>query len=55
MDKRSEKVATAAESTTKRIDRASLRPWVAPTFERVSLKEAMAGAGGGAFDGVGCS
>ena len=43
MASQSEKNAEAAESAPKPVDRASLRPWVAPTFERLSLKEAMAG------------
>lgn len=43
MDSRSEKNTDAAESTPKPVDRAGLRPWIAPTFERLSLKEATAG------------
>ena len=54
MDSRYEKNREAAESTPKPVDRAGSRPWVAPTFERLSLKEAMAGIRNVGAD-AGCS
>jgi hypothetical protein len=54
MDSRSEKHTVAAEPPTKPIDRAGLRPWIAPTFERLSLNDAMAGIRNVGVD-LGCS
>ena len=54
MDSQPEKSTEAAESETKPVDRASLRPWIAPTFERLSLKEATAGIRNAGAD-LGCS
>lgn len=43
MDSRSEKTAETTEPAEKSVENPSPRPWVAPTFERLSLKEATAG------------
>lgn len=38
-----------------RVDLATRRPWVVPAMERMTLRDAMAAIGTGAFDGVGSS
>ena len=43
MDSPIEKSPQTVDSASKPVDRAGVRPWIAPTFERLSLKEAMAG------------